>query len=83
MLNLALRLRDYREGVQMFTRNPATNNQAERNLRMLKMHQKAYGGYRSGAVLRTLIETARKQDQPVLDVLRTDPADLNLRPADS
>ncbi len=76
----------------MFTRDPAepaTNDQAERDLRMLKVHQKISGCYRSErgarnhAVLRTLIETARKQGRPVLDALRTEPADLNLRLTDS
>ncbi len=90
--NLALRLRDHRAGVLMFTRNPAvpaTDEQAERDLRMLKVYLKAYGCYRSErgarscAVLRTLIETARKQDWNILDALRADPADLKLRPADS
>ncbi len=91
-LNLALRLRDHRAGVLMFTRNPAvpaTNNQAERDLRMLKASLKVSGCYRSErgarnhAVLRTLIETARKQGWNVLDTLRADPAELKLRPADS
>ncbi len=91
-LNLALRLRDHRAGVLMFTRNPAvpaTNNRAERDLRMLKAYLKISGCYRSErgarnhAVLRTLIETARKQGWNVLDALRADPADLILSPADS
>ncbi len=91
-LNLVLRLRDHRAGVLMFTRNPAvpaTNNQAERDLRMLKAYLKISGCYRSErgarnhAVLRTLIETARKQGRPVLDALRADPEDLKLRLADS
>ncbi len=91
-LNLVLRLRDHRAGVLMFTRNPAvpaTNNRAERALRMLKAYLKISGCYRSErgarnhAVLRTLIETARKQGWNVLDALRADPADLILSPADS
>ncbi len=91
-LNLALRLRDHRAGVLMFTRNPAvpaTNNRAERALRMLKAYLKISGCYRSErgarnhAALRTLIETARKQDRPVLDALRADPEDLKLRLVDS
>ncbi len=91
-LNLVLRLRDHRAGVLMFTRNPAvpaTNEQAERDLRMLKAYLKISGCYRSErgarnhAALRTLIETARKQGRPVLDALRADPEDLKLRLADS
>ncbi len=91
-LNLVLRLRDHRAGVLMFTRNPAvpaTNNQAERDLRMLKAYLKISGCYRSErgarnhAVLRTLIETARKQGWDVLDALRADPEELKLRLVDS
>ncbi len=90
--NLALRLRDHRAGVLMFTRNPAvpaTNNRGERALRMLKASLKISGCYRSErgarnhAVMRTLIETARKQGWNVLDALRADPAELKLRLVDS
>ncbi len=61
----------------------------KRDLQMLKVHERAYGccrserGTRSCAILRTLIETARKQEQPDLDTLQMEPADLSLRPADS
>ncbi len=90
--NLVLRLRDHRAGVLMFTRNPAvpaTNNQGERDLRLLKVYLKISGCYRSErgarnhAVMRTLIETARKQGWNVLDALRADPEELKLRLVDS
>ena len=43
----ALRLRDNREGVLRFTRDPATNNEAERAMRPLKVQQKISGSFRS------------------------------------
>ncbi len=83
--NLALRLRDHREGILRFTRDPSvppTNHDAERDLRMLKVHQNVSGGYRSEqgarnhATLRTLIETARKQGWNLLEALQAKPESL-------
>ena len=54
---------------------PFTNNEAERDLRMMKLRQKISGGFRSRrdaddfAVLRTVIATAQKQGRDVLDTL--------------
>ncbi|MCY4007806.1 MAG: transposase, partial [Rhodobacteraceae bacterium] len=68
--NRVLRLQDNQEGVLRFTRDPtvpATNNEAERALRPLKVQQKISGSFRSTtgarnhAVLRTVLDTARKQ----------------------
>jgi transposase len=68
--NLVLRLKHYRDDVLRFLTNPLvpfTNNQAERDLRMMKCKQKISGGFRSakGAEIfvriRGFISTARKQ----------------------
>jgi transposase len=65
---------------------PFENNQAERDLRMVKLQHKIGGSFRSGAGagefcrLRAVISTARKQGQGVLDsieqVLRGQPLTL-------
>ncbi len=83
--NLVRRLRDNREGVLRFTRDPtvpATNNEAERALRPLKVQQKISGSFRSTtgaqnhAVLRTVLDTARKPGWNLLETLRTPPDEL-------
>ena len=83
--NLANRMREHRAEVLLFTRDPnvpATNNLAERDIRPLKLKQKISGGFRSAqgsqdfAILRSIIETARKQKWNMLDTLKADPNEL-------
>ena len=89
--NLLLRLRDHKEDTLRFLHDPTvpfTNNQAERDLRMMKVRQKISGGFRSDtgaqtfATLRTVLSTARKQGWNILATLTTPPATLtqNLLP---
>jgi transposase len=68
--NLALRLKHYRDDVLRFLTDPLvpfTNNQAERDIRMMKCKQKISGGFRTtkGAEIfsriRGFISTSRKQ----------------------
>lgn len=83
--NLALRLSERREAVLRFLRDdrvPFTNNQAERDLRMMKLRMKISGGFRSEqgardfATLRSVLSTARKQGLNRIEVLLQGPAAL-------
>lgn len=77
--NLLLRLQNHRDDVLRFLNDPQvpfTNNEAERDLRMMKCKQKISGGFRTStgaeqfARIRGFISTVRKQGWNILDSLR-------------
>ena len=77
--NLLRRMQRHRAAVLRFLHDlevPFDNNQAERDLRMLKVQQKISGGFRSeeGAArfarIRGYLSTLRKQNLPILGALR-------------
>jgi transposase len=83
--NLLLRLTTRKQDTLRFLHDPAvpfTNNQAERDGRMMKLRQKISGGFRSlqGAIdfatVRSFISTARKRGWNIIDALTRDPANL-------
>ena len=85
--NLALRFKDLKSNVLLFLNDltvPFTNNEAERDLRMTKVRQKVSGCFRTeeGAenfcILRTVVETARKQGWDIMQTLKTAPDQLIL-----
>lgn len=76
--NLALRLRNYKADALRFMFEPHvpfTNNQAEQDIRMMKVQQKISGGFRSQegaevfATIRSFLSTARKQAVNVFDAV--------------
>src|SRR3954468_1205428 len=90
--NLLLRLAARKEDTLRFLHDatvPFTNNQAERDGRMMKLRQKISGGFRSlqgamdFALIRSFLSTARKQRWNIIDALTRDPSNLAkyLRPA--
>ena len=83
--NLLLRLATRKEDTLRFLHNatvPFTNNQAERDGRMMKLRQKISGGFRSlqgamdFALIRSFFATVRKQDWNIIDVLNRNPLNL-------
>ena len=83
--NLLLRLATRKEDTLRFLHDPTvpfTNNQAERDGRMMKLRQKISGGFRSlqgamdFALIRSFLSTARKQRWNIIDALTRDPSNL-------
>ena len=83
--NLLLRLRDFKAETLRFMADfnvPFTNNQAEQDVRMMKVKMKISGGFRSTdgadtfATLRSVISTARKQGWDMVKTLNATPATL-------
>ncbi|MDA1278379.1 MAG: IS66 family transposase [Verrucomicrobia bacterium] len=80
--NLLLRLQTRKQDTLRFLYDPSvpfTNNQAERDVRMMKLRQKISGGFRSlegasdFATIRSFISTARKQGWRIIEALIGDP----------
>lgn len=83
--NLLRRLRDFKDDVLRFARDlavPFTNNQAEQDLRMMKLRMKISGGFRSEqgaqsfATVRSVLATARKHGWSILQTLSAQPATI-------
>src|ERR1019366_5514903 len=83
--NLLLRLATRKEDTLRFLYDPAvpfTNNQAERDGRMMKLRQKISGGFRSFegamdfAVIRSFFSTAKKQGWNIIGALTSEPSNL-------
>lgn len=80
--NLLLRLEARKPDVLRFLSDPAvpfTNNQAERDGRMMKLRQKISGGFRSNdaanefGIIRSLLSTAKKQGWDILQTITANP----------
>jgi len=83
--NLLIRLHKFKGDVLRFLYDftiPFTNNEAERDLRMMKVKMKISGafrtmvGARTFARIRSVISTARKQGWNILQTLAANPAEL-------
>lgn len=85
--NLLVRLRDFKTEVLRFLFDfavPFTNNQAEQDIRMMKVKMKISGGFRTQAgaetfaTLRSVLSTTRKRGWNLLKTLSNTPASLIL-----
>jgi len=85
--NLLVRLRDFKTETLRFLFDfavPFTNNQAEQDIRMMKVKMKISGGFRTRAgaetfaTLRSVLSTARKSGWNLLKTLSTTPGSLIL-----
>jgi transposase len=83
--NLLLRLATRKEDTLRFLYDPAvpfTNNQAERDGRMMKLRQKISGGFRSMegasdfATIRSFLSSVKKQGWKIIEALKGDPENL-------
>jgi transposase len=83
--NLLLRFLTRREDTLRFLHDPTvpfSNNEAERDGRMMKLRQKISGGFRSlegatqFATIRSFISTGKKQGWKIIDALAADPQTL-------
>ena len=83
--NLLLRLATRKQDTLRFLHDPTvpfTNNQAERDGRMMKLRQKISGGFRSTegamdfALICSFFSTAKKQGWNIIDALTRDPSNL-------
>ena len=83
--NLLLRLLARRSDTLRFQREPAvpfSNNEAERDVRMMKLRMKISGGFHSPkgaadfATIRGFVSTARKQGWNIIGALPHAPGDL-------
>ena len=86
--NLLVRLRDYRDDVLRFLTDftvPFTNNQAERDLRMMKLRMKISGTFRTlegaqvFADIRSVISTVRKHGDNIIETLALSPQQIIAR----
>jgi transposase len=86
--NLLIRLRDFRDDVLRFLTDfevSFTNNQAEQDLRMMKLRMKISGSFRTieGAQvftdIRSVISTARKHGLNILEIITLPPAQIIAR----
>ena len=83
--NLSDRIREHIASVLLFLRDPnmtPTDNLADQDIRPLKLKQKVSGGFRTVqgsqdfAILRSVIETARKQGWEMISTLQANPNEL-------